>query len=122
MYHHRGPGLGFNPQPDPPKGARVAYQSRSATRMGGGGSISVPLYSNPGQSLSPYGAAPRFPEPAGGWALWGAISTVSMAASAYHGYKRNQSVGWALVWGALGAMFPILVPTIAVAQGFGKKA
>jgi hypothetical protein len=44
-----------------------------------------------------------------------------MAASAYHGYKRNDSVGWAIVWGGLGAIFPVLTPAIALAQGFGKS-
>ena len=48
------------------------------------------------------------------------LSTVSAGASAYHGYKRNKSVGWALVWGAFGGAFPIVVPAIALAQGFGK--
>jgi len=51
---------------------------------------------------------------------WGIVSTASMAASAYHGYKRNQSIGWAVAWGLLGGMFPVLVPVIAVAQGYGK--
>ena len=50
----------------------------------------------------------------------GAVSTASMAASAYHGYKRNQSVGWALWWGLMGATFPVITPVIAVAQGFAK--
>ena len=50
-----------------------------------------------------------------------ALSTASGAASAYHGYKRNQSVGWALWWGFWGGVFPVIVPTIAVAQGFGEK-
>lgn len=53
--------------------------------------------------------------------VWAALGTVSMAASAYHGYKRNQSVGWALVWGFFGAIAPVITPTIAVAQGFGKR-
>lgn len=57
----------------------------------------------------------------GARAVAGVISTVSMAASAYHGYKRNDSVGWAIGWGLLGALFPIITPTIAVAQGFGKR-
>lgn len=48
------------------------------------------------------------------------LSTVSAGASAYHGYKRNKSVGWALVWGFFGGSFPIVVPAIALAQGFGK--
>jgi hypothetical protein len=45
----------------------------------------------------------------------------AVPALAYHGYKRNDSVGWALVWGLFGSMvWPITVP-VAVAQGFGKK-
>ena len=50
-----------------------------------------------------------------------ALSTASMALSAYHGYKRNDSVGWALVWGLLGGTFPVITPVIALAQGFGQE-
>lgn len=46
----------------------------------------------------------------------------SVAASTYHGYKRNNSVGWALWWGFAGGVFPVVTPAIALAQGFGKKA
>lgn len=53
--------------------------------------------------------------------FWSAARLVSATACTYHGYRRNQSVGWALVWGLLGAAFPIITPTIAVAQGFGEK-
>lgn len=53
--------------------------------------------------------------------IWGALATVSFGASLYHGYRRNNSLGWALVWGLAGVLFPILTPTIAVAQGFGKR-
>lgn len=60
-------------------------------------------------------------KPTGGAVVWGLLSTASMAASIYHGYKRNDSVGWALGWGLLGGLFPVIVPTIAVAQGFGKR-
>lgn len=52
--------------------------------------------------------------------LWSVASTVSFAACVYHGYKRNNSVGWAIGWGFLGAVFPIITPVIAVAQGFAK--
>ena len=51
-----------------------------------------------------------------------ALSMISSAACAYHGYKRNGSFGWGLGWGLLGGMFPIITPTIAVAQGFGKPS
>jgi hypothetical protein len=53
--------------------------------------------------------------------LWSVASTVSMAASAFHGYRRNQSVGWGLWWGLMGTVFPIITPVIAAAQGFGKR-
>lgn len=52
--------------------------------------------------------------------FWMIASTISMAASAYHGYKRNDSVGWALWWGFMGGLFPVITPVIGVAQGFGK--
>lgn len=54
--------------------------------------------------------------------LWGLISTASMGLSAYHGYKRNDgSVGWAVGWGLLGGIFPVITPAIAFAQGLGEK-
>jgi len=54
--------------------------------------------------------------------LWSVLALASAAASGYHGYKRNQSVGWAVGWFMLGGAFPIITPVIAVAQGFGKPA
>lgn len=51
---------------------------------------------------------------------WAIASLVSGVLATYHGYKRNSSVGWALGWGALGSLFPIITPTIAFAQGFAK--
>ena len=51
---------------------------------------------------------------------WGLLSIASSTASVYHGYKRNESIGWALWWGLMGALFPIVTPTIAVAQGFAE--
>jgi len=53
--------------------------------------------------------------------VWAVLGTLSMAASTYHGYKRNNSVGWAIGWGILGAMFPVITPAVAVAEGFGKR-
>jgi hypothetical protein len=46
----------------------------------------------------------------------------SMGVLGYHGYKRNDSVGWAVVWGLFGSMvWPITVP-VAFAQGYAKPA
>ena len=54
------------------------------------------------------------------WTIYPLLGTVSVAACVYHGYKRNNSIGWAIGWGLLGGLFPVVTPIIAVAQGFGK--
>ena len=53
--------------------------------------------------------------------LWGIASIASGAASAYHGYKRNNSIGWGVWWFIMGSMFPVITPVIGLAQGFGKR-
>jgi hypothetical protein len=52
---------------------------------------------------------------------WSMLSVASGAASAYHGYKRNQSIGWGVWWFLMGSIFPIITPAIGLAQGFGKR-
>lgn len=64
---------------------------------------------------------PATPAPVTVSPVWKALMVASMAASAYHGYKRHESIGWALWWGLMGAAFPIITPVIAVAQGFGAE-
>ena len=56
-----------------------------------------------------------------GISIGGAIVAASTFAGAYHGYKRNRSIGWAAWWGLMGAVFPIITPAVALAQGFGKR-
>lgn len=52
---------------------------------------------------------------------WGTVALISSGASAYHGYLRSRgSVGAAVGWGLLGALFPIITPAVALAQGFGR--
>ncbi len=47
-------------------------------------------------------------------------STAGVVLGAYHGYKRNDSVGWAIGWALLGGLFwPITIP-VSIAQGFGQ--
>lgn len=53
--------------------------------------------------------------------VWGLISAASAGVSGFHGYKRNNSVGWGIAWFILGGMFPVITPTVAFAQGFGKR-
>ncbi len=70
--------------------------------------------------IRPYGAYGA--EPTVGSTAYGIASTAATVALAYHGYKRNDSIGWAIVWGVFGGIFwPVAAP-IAIAQGFGKKA
>lgn len=67
--------------------------------------------------------APGTPEP---WTsyqkTWAVLGAISMGVSAYHGYKRNKSVGWALVWGLMGGVLPVITPAVAIAQGYGKRS
>ena len=54
--------------------------------------------------------------------FWEIVIPISVGLSAYHGYKRhNDSLGWGLGWGLLGGLFPIITPTVAFAEGFGKR-
>ena len=49
------------------------------------------------------------------------LPKAAMVASAYHGLRRNHgSLVWGLVWGVAGHLLPLLVPALAVAQGFAK--
>lgn len=66
-------------------------------------------------------AAPEEGMSVGGMVLRG-LAVVSMGLCAYHGYKRNDSIGWGVAWGALGSAFPIITVAIAAAQGFGERA
>lgn len=53
--------------------------------------------------------------------FWGLLATAAAGASAYHGYKRNDSLGWAIVWGLLGGIAPVITVPVALAQGFGHR-
>ena len=52
--------------------------------------------------------------------IFGILSTASAAVSGYHGYKRNDSLGWGIAWFVLGGLFPVLTPTIAFDEGYAK--
>ncbi len=49
-----------------------------------------------------------------------AAGVVGLGVGAYHGWKRNESLGWSLVWAAAGLVAPIITIPLAVAQGFGE--
>jgi hypothetical protein len=48
------------------------------------------------------------------------LGTIGVAVGAYHGYKRNNSAGWAIAWALAGGLAPIITVPIALAQGLGK--
>lgn len=50
------------------------------------------------------------------------VGTVGLGLGAYHGYKRNDSIGWAIVWALCGSAVPIITIPIAFAQGFAEPA
>lgn len=54
------------------------------------------------------------------WWFAGILSMVSSGLSTYHGYRRHGTVGAAIGWGILGAIFPVITPAVALAQGFGR--
>jgi hypothetical protein len=54
------------------------------------------------------------------WWFVGILSMVSAGMSTYHGYRRHGTVGAAIGWGVLGAIFPVITPAVALAQGFGQ--
>jgi hypothetical protein len=50
------------------------------------------------------------------------VSTASMFALTYHGYKRSGgSLFWALVYGLAGRWVPVVAVPVAMAQGFGER-
>lgn len=51
----------------------------------------------------------------------GGLTIAAAAANAYHGYRRNNSIVWGVVWFACGTIFPIFTSAIALAQGFAKE-
>jgi hypothetical protein len=92
-----------NPPSARPSGALAAYEPPSTT----------PTYQSPytdaNGSLNGLGIAVA------------GLSLISAFASAFHGVKRNKgSVGYGLLWGAEGALFPVVTPAIAIAQGYAK--
>lgn len=50
------------------------------------------------------------------------VPVLGASLGAYHGYKRNGSVAWALWWAFAGAAVPVVTLPVAVAQGFGEPA
>jgi hypothetical protein len=56
----------------------------------------------------------------GWWWFVGILSLASAGTATYHGYRRHGTIGAAVGWGVLGALFPVIVPAVAIAQGYGQ--
>lgn len=76
----------------------------------------------PGEPGSyPVPLPPPPPPPPTQWQTLGKIlSYVGGVGGAYHGYKRNESAGWAFGWFIFGSVLPIFAIPVALAQGFAK--
>ena len=53
-----------------------------------------------------------------GYRIGAAVATPLLV---YHGYKRNESIGWAVVWGLIGGGFWVFGVPLAFAQGYAKR-
>jgi hypothetical protein len=110
---------------DPSMGGLGAYALYRATRgMRGFGADAAPTAPPPPLNPEAQPAQPSsFAMPAMSPAVrFLAITAdlLSTAGLAYHGYRRNNSIGWAIGWAILGGAFPIIGWPVAIAQGFGK--
>lgn len=68
----------------------------------------------PGSGVTLYGS-PMY-------TVWRVAGLAAGAALAYHGYKRNNSIPWALAWAVFGGMMWPVGLGIAYAQGFAKPS
>lgn len=116
---------------DPSMGGMGAYASYSPTRgmhgFGDDAPSAAPINAEaqpavPGAALQPNPSLPAGP---GGLsttvkAIAAFIDLASVAGLAYHGYKRNNSIGWSIVWALFGGAVPIIGWPVALAQGFGE--
>ncbi len=49
------------------------------------------------------------------------LRLAAVAASAYHGYRRNNSAWSAIGWALAANLFPVVTLAIAAAEGLGKR-
>jgi len=112
-------------------GSLGAYYPAQPAEDNGVGALGHPLYVNGHLYQEPVTIS-HVPGPVAGLgaddefnarlkSLYPAVALVGAVTGAYHGYKRNNSVGWSVAWGILGGMFPFITLPISLAQGFGEK-
>lgn len=49
------------------------------------------------------------------------LAIAGAAIGGYHGYERNRSLPWTLVWSAAGFLFPVTTTAVAIGQGYASK-
>ena len=100
--------------------ALVASQKRAARDVN---SLPVSIVVNPLLKTRPGALVPTVGQLSNdqATAFWQIASAASIGLSAYHGYRRNDSLGWGIAWGLLGGLFPIITPAIAFAEGYAVR-
>jgi hypothetical protein len=57
--------------------------------------------------------------------MWQIVRLGAIGLAAFHGYRRNTSIGWAIGWAVAAGVSPptssIVVVALAFSQGFGKR-
>lgn len=51
----------------------------------------------------------------------GVLTLAAASTALYHGYRRNDSLGWGLVWFGSGIIFPLVTSVVSLAQGYGRR-
>lgn len=77
-----------------------------------------PVPIGPRPSPSPPPPVPTLVVGVPDWMVW--VGLTSGVLGAYHGYRRTESVVWAIGWSVFAGLLPFLAAPIALAQGFGK--
>ncbi len=54
-------------------------------------------------------------------AIYRLMGMAGAGACAYHGWKRNGTYGWTILWSMFGATLPPVALLVAFLQGFGQK-
>lgn len=79
------------------------------------------LMPNLGQATDQATTTASAPVQRGMWMGWGILIAVSVAASAYHGFRRSGGdYGTAAGWGLFGLIAPVITPAVALIQGYAK--
>lgn len=80
--------------------------------------MSYYLRKGPIGSTEPMELSPAARTVSVGYRVGAAVATPLLV---YHGYRRNESIGWAVVWGLIGGGFWVFGVPLALAQGFAKR-